>query len=116
MEGEATPVDEVARQMGRQAVEAVAVVNGSNRNVTMCNDVTSSQSRADENSSIRDGPDPFAVQTRMDDNPDSSSDESDRCRSPRELGRRGIIEYRRPEVDEFSGHGIQEQRRSLESL
>ena len=42
VEDEATPADEVARQMGRQAVEAVAVVNVSNRNVTMCNDVKSS--------------------------------------------------------------------------
>ena len=115
VEGEATPVDEVARQMGRQAVEAVAVVNGSNRNVTMCSDVTSSRSRPGEHSSIRDGPDPFAVQTRMDGTPDSSSDESVR-RSPTELGRRGIVEYRRPQVNEFGGHGIQEQRCSLENL
>jgi len=108
VEGEATPVDEVARQMGRQAVEAVAVVNGSNRNVTMCSDVTSSQGRPDEHSSIRDGPDPFAVQTRMNDKSDSSSVESGGRRSSEELSGRGTSELGRCRASE--------KRRSMEDL
>ena len=116
MEGEAMLVDEMARQRSRRAIEAVAVVNASNGNATMCNDVTSSQSRVHENSSVRAGPEPFAVYTRMEDKSDSSSLESERRRSPRELGRRGIVEHRRPEIDELSGHRIRGQRHSLENL
>jgi len=52
----------VARQMGRQAVEAVVMVNNNNgpRNETMCRKVTSSQSRLEENNAIRGGSDPLA--------------------------------------------------------
>jgi len=84
----------------------VATIRGSNGNSkiithSQADDVTSNQHRPDENSSMRDGPDPFASHPRVDEKLDELSDHS-------EFSGRGI--------DELSRRGIREQQRSLESL
>jgi len=84
----------VARQMGRQAVEAVVMVNNNGpRNETMCREVTSSQCRLEENNAIRGGSDPLVSCTRASEQIDELSEHS-----------------------EASRHEDREQRRSLENL
>jgi len=99
MEGETTPIDEVARQMGRQAMEVFTVENevvknGNGRcNKTMCKEVTSSgyeQRERDENWPFRGCRKDCLSRQSQQSQSDSDSVESvhppDR-RSPIELGR-----------------------------
>ena len=78
-----------ARQMGRQAAEAVVMVNNNNgpRNETMCREVTSSQCRLEENNAIRGGSDPLVSCTRASEQIDER--DVNRPVHVREIGRRG---------------------------